>query len=315
MVVVVTGSHGMIASFLVPVLEHSGATVIRMVRSHDQAQGAGLVWDPNQGIVESNGQLPQIDAVINLAGAPIAAERWNPIRKREIYEGRIQGTRGLVDWMTRLPKPPTVFLSASATGYYGDRGTTILPETASKGRGFLSDTSRDWENEALRAESLGVRVVTLRFSAILSRYGGLLERLVPVFKSGAGGRLGDGRQIMSWASITDTVQIIMTALHDQRLMGPLNVASPNAVENREFTKALGKAVGRPTFIPIPKLAIRTTYGEMADELLLASCYAVPEALRLVGYRFLHPNLGEAMTTAMTLKPATIIELLKVKNPS
>ncbi|MDH3255040.1 MAG: TIGR01777 family oxidoreductase, partial [Acidobacteriota bacterium] len=239
-------------------------------------------------------KFPPCDAVVHLAGENIAGGRWTPARKERIAASRVDGTRNLIRSLGRLEEPPPILVCASAIGYYGSRGAEHLDEQSASGDGFLAATCREWEEAAGEAASLGMRVVTLRFGVVLSPAGGALAKMLPPFRAGAGGRIGDGRQFMSWVSIDDTLGAIYQALFDERLSGPVNVVSPRPATNHEFTRALGRALGRPTLLPLPKPALRAMFGEMADEMLLASTRVRPHRLQEAGFDFLDVDLDRTL---------------------
>jgi hypothetical protein len=234
------------------------------------------------------------DAVVHLSGASIAQVRWTRARKEILRISRIGSTSLLVDSMARLRQKPRVFLSASAIGYYGDCGDEILTEMSSPGTDFLAGLARDWEAEAMRAQWIGIRTVILRFGVILSREGGALPRMLRPFKLGVGGRLGSGRQWMSWIALDDVVGIVRAAIANEELKGRLNVVAPCPIPNAEFTRVLASILHRPAIFPAPAFVLRLMLGEMADALLLASQRVRPERLLAAGYTFRHENMESAL---------------------
>ncbi len=230
-----------------------------------------------------------LEAVVHLAGEPIAG-RWTAKKKERIRESRLGGTRQLCEALAKLERPPRVLVSASAIGYYGDRGTEPLNEDSPAGKGFLADVCRGWEAATLPAAEAGIRVVNLRFGIVLSGDGGALARMLWPFRVGVGGTVGSGRQFWSWVAIEDAIGAIQHALNTEWARGPINVVSPNAVTNREFTKTLGRVLRRPTVFPMPGLAARAVFGEMAEALLLNSARVQPIRLEGSGYRFCFPGL-------------------------
>ncbi len=232
-------------------------------------------------------------AVINLSGEPIAEKRWNAARKKELRRSRVQSTKALVDAMGRAKIKPKVFMNASAIGFYGARDSSPIDESAPPGSGFLSELCQEWENEASRARSLGIRTVLLRTGVVLAREGGALSKMVPPFKIGAGGPLGNGRQFMSWIHIEDEVSAILRILEDSSIHGPVNLTSPQAVSMKEFTATLGHALKRPAFFPVPGLALRVLLGEMS-EMLLTGQNVLPTVLLRAGYSFKYPALEPAL---------------------
>jgi hypothetical protein len=235
-----------------------------------------------------------MDAVVHLAGETIAG-RWTPEKKRKIYDSRVLGTRNLVEGLTRLDaqEKPKVLVSASAVGYYGDRGDERLTEEAPPSEGFLSKVCQDWEREARRAEELGLRVVRLRFGIVLGPGGGALQTMLPLFKLGLGGPLGSGRQWWSWVHLDDVVGLITFALENEAFSGAVNATAPNPVRQREFARTLGRVLRRPAALPAPAFALRLALGEFAGE-LLASTQAIPQKAQEMGYRFKYPELEGAL---------------------
>ncbi len=293
MKVLVSGSTGLVGSALVRDLAGGGHGVTRLVRSFPGAGLDGVRWDPEAGAVDLEG-MEGHDAVVHLAGENIAGARWTPGRKARIRDSRVGGTRQLCDALQRLDRPPAVMVCASATGYYGDRGPEVLCEESPPGKGFLADVCREWEAATEGAARKGLRVVNLRIGMVLSAEGGALAKMLPAFRAGAGGRIGSGEQYMSWIALPDLVGVIRHALSSASLQGPVNAVAPHPVTNREFTKTLGRILGRPTVALLPAFAARLLFGEMADELLLASTRAAPAKLLASGYRFAFPELETAL---------------------
>jgi uncharacterized protein (TIGR01777 family) len=290
MKVVIAGASGLVGSALIPALQAEGAEITRLVRT--SARAGEIEWHPTSDQIDSP-RLEGFDAVINLAGENIAEGRWTEETKRRIRDSRVYGTHLLSEAMAKLSSPPSVFLCASATGIYGDRGDEMLDEESESGGGFLAGVCREWEKATEPAVKAGVRVLTLRFGPILAREGGMLAKLLTPFKMGMGGRVGSGRQFISWIAIDDAVGAIKLALKNESLRGPLNVVSPNPVTNEAFTKTLGHVLSRPTVMALPAFAARLAFGEMADEMLLVSQQVVPKKLESVGYNFQFPNLEGA----------------------
>jgi hypothetical protein len=239
-------------------------------------------------------ELEGFDGVVHLAGESIAAGRWTEKKKRRIRDSRVRGTRLLAESLAGLQNPPRVFVGASAMGYYGDRGEEVLREESAPGTLFLSAVCREWESAAQPLSARGVRVVHARFGLVLGSSGGALAKMLPPFRLGLGGVLGRGDQYMSWISLDDAVGALLHALSTESLSGPVNAASPAPVTNREFTKTLGRVLGRPTIFPLPAWAARLIFGQMAEELLLASARLEPAKLLKTGFTFRHPDLETAL---------------------
>ena len=242
--------------------------------------------------------LEGADAIVNLNGASIGGGRWTPERKKLLRTSRVETTRFLVDSMSRLRQKPRAFVSASAIGFYGSRGDEVLTEASASGTDFLSELSREWEQEAERAESFGIRAAILRFGIILSSHGGALPRMLTPFKMGVGGHLGDGKQWMSWIALDDVIGIIRWAIADSQVKGPVNVVAPDPVQNSEFTRVLAKVLHRPAIFPAPAFALRLMLGEMADALLLGSQRVLPEKLLGSSYKFRFEHLEPALRAVL-----------------
>jgi uncharacterized protein (TIGR01777 family) len=291
--ILVTGSSGLVGSALVPLLKKDGHTVTRLVRSAPAAGENAVTWDPEKGQL-SAAALEGMDAVVHLAGENIAAGRWTAVRKARIRDSRVKGTGLLSETLARLERPPRVLISASAIGYYGSRGDEVLTEESQPGTGFLAEVCRDWEEATAPAARRGIRVVLLRFGVIFSGHGGALAKMLTPFRLGVGGRIGDGGQYMGWVALDDAVGAIDYGLVTEALAGPVNVVAPQAVTNAEFTKTLGRVLGRPTVFPMPAFAARLMFGEVADELLLASQRVKPAQLLDGNYPFRFPDLEGAL---------------------
>jgi uncharacterized protein len=284
----------MIGSALTASLERDGIEVRPLVRG--RAGKGEIAWDPLAGHVDL-AALTGVEGVVHLAGEPVG-ERWTESRKRKIRESRVRGTETLVRAICALPQPPTVLVSASGVGYYGDRGDEQLVEGSPPGNDFLAEVTQAWEAAVEPAGSAGVRVVRLRFGVVIAREGGALERLLTPFRLGVGGQLGTGRQWMSWISLTDAVRAIRFALAQPELRGAANAVAPQPVTNAEFTRALGSALGRPTLLTVPATALRLAFGEMAEVTLLASQRALPQRLEAAGFRFEHPRIEDGLRAAL-----------------
>ena len=300
MKILVTGSSGLIGSALVPHLTAQGHQVVRMVR-HTTAPGRDVaVWDPGAGKLDTR-SLQQLDAVVHLSGENIAASRWTDEIKKRIRDSRVRSTQLLSKSLAQLAVPPRVLVCASAVGFYGSRGEEILTEDSPPGSGYLSKVCKEWEAAAEPAREKGIRVVNLRIAMVLSGKGGALSAMLPAFKTGMGGKLGDGQQFVSWIAIDDLTQAISHAIATESLSGPVNAVSPNPVRNKEMTKALGRVLGRPAFISMPASAVRLMFGEMADALLLASQRAQPKRLLDTGFTFQFPEFAAALKHVLDSK--------------
>lgn len=295
MKVLVTGSSGLVGSALIPALESAGHDPVRLVRSSNDVPGSH--WNPAGGEIHVE-QPESMDGVVHLAGESIAEGRWTAEKKQRILESRTQGTQVLSEAIARWSPPPRVLVAASAIGYYGDRGEEICEETSPPGSGFLADVCRQWEAATTPASENGIRVVNLRIGVVLSSRGGALAKMLLPFKLGLGGRVGSGRQYMSWIAIDDLVGVILHCLENEPLRGPVNAVAPHPVTNRQFTAALGRVLHRPTILPMPALAARVALGEMADELLLASTRVRPARLEESGYDYRHAELEDALRNCL-----------------
>lgn len=296
--ILVSGSSGMVGSAVVTALRSQNHTVARLVRPGASSSPGDARWDPVSGQCE----LPTMegaDAVVHLAGASIATGRWNDARKQLLRSSRVEATRHLVAALTRLQRPPAVLISASAIGYYGNRGDEVLVEESAPGGDFLAQLACDWEAAAFEAARSGIRVAALRFGIILAKHGGALPRMLTPFKLGLGGRIGSGKQWMSWILLEDAVAMIQSAIEDTNWRGPVNAVSPNPVTNAEFTRALARALHRPAIFPAPGFALRLLLGEMADSLLLASQRVIPQKLSNLGYPFRQTELEPALRVSLS----------------
>jgi uncharacterized protein (TIGR01777 family) len=301
MKILVAGSSGLVGTALVGALAGEGHTVCRLVRPQslstmDAKAGFDVAWNPATGELGGAGVGP--DAVVNLAGASIAEGRWTTSRKNLLGTSRIDSTRALVEALAKMNARPSVLVSASAIGIYGDRADETLTEESKPGSDFLASLTKEWEAEAMKAEALGIRVVLARFGIILARDGGALPKVMLPFKFGAGGRIGNGQQWMSWVTLEDVVGILRFAIKSAPARGAFNIVSPQPVRNAEFTKVLAKALRRPALFPAPAFALRIVLGEMADALLLSSQRVVPQTLEKLGYRFIHADLTAALAAVL-----------------
>lgn len=299
MKILITGSTGLVGTALAQDLQRAGHTVCRLVRpgtSPGNSQGFDVNWNPATG--ELGGAAVGADAVVNLAGASIAEKRWTLQRKQLLRDSRVNTTRALIQALAKMSARPRVLVSASATGIYGNRGDETLTESSQPGNDFLSEIAKEWESEALKAESLGIRVVRARFGVILSKRGGALPQMIRPFQFGVGGKIGTGKQWMSWITLDDVVAILRLALESANVAGALNVVSPQPVTNADFTKFLAAALHRPALFPAPAFALRLLLGEMADALLLSSQRVLPTQLQKLNYQFHHPDLATALVSIL-----------------
>lgn len=293
--IAITGASGLVGSALVPFLTTQGHTVAKLVR-RAAAAGDEIEWQPTAGRLDATA-LRDIDAVVHLAGENLAAGRWTAQRQRAIRDSRVVGTRLMAERLaeaTRADGRPRVWACASAIGIYGDRGDEELTEDSAPGRGFLAEVCREWEAATEPARAAGVRVINLRFGVVLAPHGGALAKLLPPFRAGLGGPVGDGRMWMSWIGLDDAIGAIGEALHNARLNGPVNVVAPHAVRNAEFAATLGKTLHRPAVARVPALMLKLMFGEMAEATILASTKVRPVRLEAEGYAFCHAHLAAAL---------------------
>lgn len=292
--IAVTGSTGLIGTALVARLRREGYGVMRLVRGTPREEG-DFAWDPDAGTIDA-AALEGVAGVVHLAGENLG-RRWTPAVKRRVVASRVRGTGLLARTLAGLQLRPRVLVQASAVGIYGARGDEPLPDGAPTGTGFLPDLGRAWEAASAPAEVAGIRVVRLRFGVVLSAAGGALEKLLPPFRMGVGGRLGSGRQYMPWISRADAVEVVLRALRDERLSGAVNAAAGSA-RNADFTDALARALHRPALVPVPAFALRALYGEMAEATLLTGQNVVPTRLREIGHELGHPTLDAALAAGL-----------------
>jgi uncharacterized protein (TIGR01777 family) len=295
--ILITGATGFIGTALSERLKSSGHQIAVLTRSGPAPSENRFFWNLDTGEFDIR-VLRDIDAVIHLAGENIGAKRWTPEQKRRIAGSRIKSTALLVDTISRLDHRPRVLISASAIGYYGNRGDELLTESSAPGVGFLSNLCREWEAEALKAAKPGLRVVCLRTGIVLSRSGGTLERMLPMFKFGLGGTFGSGNQHWSWIALDDAVRAVEFAVLNDRLTGPVNIVSPNPVTNAEFAKTLARHLHRPALFPVPAPILRLALGEMADSLILSSQRVEPKRLIDEGFEFSHSTLLSIFETVL-----------------
>ncbi len=292
--ILVTGSSGLIGRALTASLRGEDHEVVRLVRGEAPLQTGEFRWRPEAGIIDESA-FEGVDGVVHLAGQSIASGRWTPKLKAFIRESRVRGTRVLSEALARCARRPRVLLSASAIGYYGNRGDEPLREESRPGEGFFPEICTAWEEATRAAQDAGVRVVHLRFGIVLSEGGGAFQSMLRPFRLGFGGRLGNGRQYMSWVAIEDAIGATCYALLRNDLEGPVNIVAPAPVTNETFTRTLGSVLGRPTIISLPSPLLRLALGsEMADALLLSSTRVLPARLDRAGYTFGAPDLRKAL---------------------
>lgn len=303
--ILISGSTGLVGSAVVDNLSHQGHDVTRLLRPGTEVRGSEaapsqelpqVLWNPQYGLLNSRAE--EVDAVIHLAGASIGGHRWTKPWKRELRDSRVAATHHLIASLRQLHRPPQIFIAASAIGFYGNRGDEELTEASPAGSDFLAQLASDWETESARAAELGARVVILRFGVILAKRGGALPRMALPFRLGVGGRIGSGRQWISWVALEDVVGIIRFALQTNLLSGSANAVSPNPAQNAEFAATLGRVLRRPAVFPTPSFALRLALGEMADSLLLSSQRVYPAKLERLGFRFLYPDLEPALAAVL-----------------
>jgi uncharacterized protein len=295
--IAVSGSSGFIGTALVARLRSKGHTVVKLVRAvsttNPSLSDENIRWDPKNGVIEENA-LSGIEGVVHLAGESLVSARWTKQKMRRILDGRTVGTAALSSAIAAMDTPPGVFVSASAVGYYGNRGSELLTEESARGSGFLADVCSAWEKAALPAAHGGIRVVHPRLGVVLSEHGGALSKMLPVFRIGLGGKLGPGSQYMPWIGLHDAVSALERLLTDDSIHGPVNVVAPGIASNAEFTLELGRVLHRPTILPVPIFALRAAMGRVADEMLLSSQRVVPAVLERSEFVFKNPTLREEL---------------------
>ncbi len=299
--VAISGAGGLVGGALSAFLDGAGCDVLALVRRPARRDAGEVHYDPATGVVDA-AALEGLDALVHLGGVNIGAGRWTAARRAAIHDSRVASTRLLAETLARLAQPPKVFLSASAIGYYGDRGDAPVTEASEPGRGFLADVCREWEAAAAPAERRGIRTVQLRTGVVLTTRGGALARMLAPFRMGLGGRVGSGRQIMSWVALDDVVGAIHFCLRRDDLRGPVNLTAPDAVPNAEFARTLGRVLGRPAIAPLPAMVVRAVFGEMGRELLLEGARVIPAKLQAAGFRFLFPDLAPALAFELGVAP-------------
>jgi uncharacterized protein (TIGR01777 family) len=292
MKILIGGSHGLVGTALIKSLAAQGHEIFRLVR-HAPNSKTEVEWSPDRYSI-ALARIEGFDAVVNLAGESIAEGRWTDDKKRRIRESRVKGTKLLGDALANLTVPPKTFVCASAIGYYGNRGDEMLTEASAPGQGFLSQVCAEWEEATALAIEKGIRVVNARFGVILDTNGGALKKMLPPFRMGVGGRIGSGKQWMSWIALDDVIGALNFAVTRDSLRGPINFVAPVPVTNAEFTKTLGKVLSRPTIFPIPAFAIKLLFGEMGEALLLGGQRVAPERLVGEGFEFSYRQLEQAL---------------------
>lgn len=298
MKILITGSSGLVGTALISFLEKEQHEIYKLVRVRADLLPNEIAWDPERGVINLLA-LEGFDAVIHLAGENIMG-RWTTSKKKRIKESRVQGTQLLCQSLCNLKKTPHVLISASAIGYYGNCGDKILNEQSPKGTGFLAEVCEEWEEATRLAAEKGIRVVNLRFGMVLSSSGGALKQMLPVFKMGLGGKLGDGNQYISWIAIDDLVRVIDYAIHQIKLAGPVNAVTPYPVTNQEMTKILGHILHRPTFLTMPSFLVRLIFGDLGEEVLLSSERVKPEKLEKSDFQYHYPYLEEALRQVLNV---------------
>lgn len=298
MKILMSGANGLIGNALSKSLTRDGHEIVKLVRRERSVGAPEVEWHPNQELIDAS-QLEDFDVVVHLAGESIASGRWSDEKKKKIVESRVKGTTLLSRAISGLKKPPHLFISASAIGFYGNRGDELLTEESAPGNDFLANVCIKWEDSAKFAESAGIRTIKVRFGIILDTEGGALEKMLTPFRMGVGGKVGDGQQWMSWIALEDVVSGLRFLMEESSLTGPVNFVAPKPVRNAEFTKTLGSVLSRPTIFPLPAFAARLALGEMADGLLLSSAKVAPEKLQRAGFTFKYPDLRTALQSILT----------------
>lgn len=295
--ILITGASGLVGTALQRSFAHKGYDVLLASRSEPKTANH-IQWNVEDGFAEPE-RLEGIDAVVHLAGENVSGLRWTDEKKKAIRDSRVLGTRSVVDAISKLKDRPKVLVASSAIGFYGERGDEEMSESSTAGHGFLADVAKEWEGEARRAEDAGIRTVLLRTGIVLSKDGGALGTMLTPFKMGVGGVVGSGKQWMSWISLDDHIAVINYVIENDNIRGAVNAVSPHPVTNEEFTKTLGEALSRPTFIPLPEFAVSMLMGEMGDALLLTSTKVMPNRLLDAGFEFKLPDLKSAIETAVS----------------
>jgi len=303
--VLVSGSSGLIGSRLVTELTKAGHEVVRLVRSRENARANAVYWNPETGDIDLKA-LDKLEAVVHLAGENIAKGRWTAKLRQRIKDSRVNGTTLLCEALAATASPAHTFILGAATGYYGNRSDELMREDSPAGEGFLAEVCQEWE-DAVKPIQDRTRVVRIRTGVVLSVRGGALTRMLPQFKLGLGGKLGSGRQYMSWITLDDLVNVMLFALNNDVVTGAVNGVAPGPVMNFRFTKTMGKILNRPTFFAVPAFVLRLLLGDMADEMLLSSLRVHPAKLEKYGFTFKHPDLDTALSDLLSRKPREDID--------
>lgn len=295
--VAITGASGLVGSALTKSFEEDGVRVLRLVRKPSDEPNT-VHWDPDSHVTDAS-QLEGVDAVIHLAGENIAKKRWTASFKKKIADSRVLGTKTLSEALAGLDRKPRTLVCASAIGFYGDRGHEVLTEDSPVGLGFLAETCQQWEAAGQPAWEAGIRVAQVRIGVVLSPEGGALEKMLPIFRKGLGGPLGRGNQIVSWVALPDLVRLLRFVVDNDSIHGVVNGTAPQPVSNKEFSSALGRAVGKPAFLPAPAFALRLAVGEAAGPLLLESADVRPKRLEEAGFQFETPDIDSALKRVLS----------------
>lgn len=304
MKIAITGSTGLVGSHLVTYLESKGHEIYRLVRNKAGSTQVSpnntheIFWSPEKHEIEKN-KLEGMDTLIHLAGDSVASGRWSESKKKSIRQSRVLGTSLIAKTISALKKPPQTILSASAIGFYGNRGDEILTEESQPGSGFLTEVCLEWEKAWAPLSKTKTRLCLLRIGMVLDKTGGALGKMLLPFKLGLGGVAGNGNQYMSWITLEDLISAIDFLIHNQKLSGPFNMTCPIPVTNREFTKTLGQVLKRPTFFALPEFIIKTFFGEMGEQLLLTSSHVIPRRLMDAGFVFKHTDLKKTLAQILT----------------
>jgi uncharacterized protein (TIGR01777 family) len=297
--ILISGASGMIGTSLLQFLSNQSIPVMRLTRGVSRPELREIHWNPYSALAgEKSPSIPEsfgpLDAAIHLSGANVAGQPWTLEYRKKLRDSRVQTTLSLGEMLISLPKPPRVLLCASAIGIYGNRGDEILTEDSGPGEGFLADVCQEWESATGDVEAAGIRVVHLRFGVVLGRSGGMLNKLLPLFRMGLGGKLGNGRQWTSWIALPDLLRIVQFCMETESVRGAVNVVAPQPVRNAEFTSALGKVLGKPTMLPVPATALKVVFGTMANETMLSSLRVLPVRLVEAGFRFELGDIDSAL---------------------